>query len=402
MLTQEKIIEIIIDLVPNWGFSVESDQWFDFSLNNISKRIQSVKKPTLALQSWMKQVDLEFPKMLNQQSSGSVIIDKKLIQERLVAKWLEAKGYNLKWSALFDYNRFLENRTYENAPIGFTFICNPEQKGSFSFFNKKHQKILDVLAETHHTYFRVGQDWRYCDYNFVHLEKIIQPRQYKLIPEFLYPYQCDLTENECGITRTKSGDLIIYSNSGLLAAYRKGLWKIYEIRSLKNSIHRILGNYWLAANLVEILFDLSYKRHGALIIVDSAGRFRDYINNKDSLIDTKDCDLRLALSNRIAGICLGKEDYPTVSKPLVLELASIDGSLVIDNSGKILAYGAMIKSHGNAVEQGARSSAALSAYYHGAIPFKVSSDGEIVSYLQRPDELKSNSPKLSPVKMDFF
>jgi len=247
---------------------------------------------------------------------------------------------------------------------------------------------------------RVDSNWSFIDYDYIKWNEINQPDQYKLLPEFLYPYQSVLREGECGITRTKRGDLIIYDRTGLLASYRKGFWKIYEVTSIKNTIKSILGghNHWMASNLFEMLFDLSYRRHGALIIIDKASKSEQFINNELSLINNGSTGSKLhqALSNRLQGICLNDKDLDKISKPLLLELASIDGALVFDNKGKIISFGSMIKTHEKATtEFGARSSAALSAFYNKALAFKVSSDGEISLFI-------SKDKKGSPEKITFI
>ncbi|MUG71956.1 hypothetical protein GNP93_14895 [Paenibacillus validus] len=260
------------------------------------------------------------------------------------------------------------------------------------------QKYLDMLAETNYTYFKVGDNWTYHSYEFISIDDVNDPGQI-LVPQFLIPYQNRLGKNECGITRTKRGDLIIYDKRGLLASYRKGSWKIYKATSLKNTLIKICkNNHWMGTNLYPILFDLSYRRHGALIIIDQKDNYKEFINNEQSLLNnSKGTPLHQALSRRLGQIDLKSKD--AVSKPLLLELASIDGAIVFNKKGKLVAFGAMIKSHSNSnSEQGARSSAALSAFHYGALPFKVSSDGEIVCLLD--STLHQNAQEL--LKVNYY
>jgi DNA integrity scanning protein DisA with diadenylate cyclase activity len=66
----------------------------------------------------------------------------------------------------------------------------------------------------------------------------------------------------------------------------------------------------------------------------------------------------------------------------VVELASLDGAIVVDNSGKILAYAAVLqpKKKGRLTgSEGSRTKAGIGASNYG-IATKISSDGDIVIY----------------------
>jgi DNA integrity scanning protein DisA with diadenylate cyclase activity len=72
----------------------------------------------------------------------------------------------------------------------------------------------------------------------------------------------------------------------------------------------------------------------------------------------------------------------SLSRAVVVELASLDGAVVVENSGRILAYGAVLqpkkKGHLRGSE-GSRTKAAIGASCYG-VAIKISSDGEIVVY----------------------
>lgn len=72
---------------------------------------------------------------------------------------------------------------------------------------------------------------------------------------------------------------------------------------------------------------------------------------------------------------------------MVAELASLDGAIVLANSGEILAYAAVLRpkrvGHIRGTE-GSRTKAAIGASNYG-LAVKISSDGDIVVY-QNSDE----------------
>ncbi|MHA4413325.1 diadenylate cyclase [Bacillus cereus] len=393
MMSTYDYYKIIVDLVPQW-YSTKSQAPYDMEINIDGDEywISSNRNATPDVRRWKEKCLEVSIEVLNKPTTGSTIIDRELVQSRLVKEWLVLSGYPGDWERLFDYSRSLEARTYENSTIGFTYVYNPKKSGDICLIEDSNQKILDVLGETQYTFFKIGVNWTYLDYNYVTWHEIKKKNDYKLIPEFLYPYQSILEMGECAITKTKRGDLIIYDRSGLLASCRKGEWKIYDSRALKNNIVDYIGEYRVGCNLFEILFDLSYRRHGALIVIDTNNAYKKVINNQCSLIENGST-LHRALSGRINQINLNEGDITKVSKQLILELASVDGALVLDKSGSVLAFGAIINSHKDAHgEIGARSTAALSAHLFGLKVFKVSSDGEITLY-------QHNNPKNNDMEL---
>jgi len=71
-----------------------------------------------------------------------------------------------------------------------------------------------------------------------------------------------------------------------------------------------------------------------------------------------------------------------MSRAVAVEIASLDGAVVLANSGKILAYGAVLQprraGHLRGSE-GSRTKAAIGASNYG-LAVKISSDGDITVY----------------------
>ena len=69
---------------------------------------------------------------------------------------------------------------------------------------------------------------------------------------------------------------------------------------------------------------------------------------------------------------------------MLVDLASLDGSVVIDNTGLILAYGAILAPKKSGIiraTEGSRTKAAIGASNYG-LSVKISSDGDIAVYHQ--------------------
>ena len=70
----------------------------------------------------------------------------------------------------------------------------------------------------------------------------------------------------------------------MLAARRQRKWKLYDVGTFKNSLSHCLGNDHVGGNLFEVIFELSFRRQGALLVYDPEHRIRGHILNPESII----------------------------------------------------------------------------------------------------------------------
>ena len=135
-----------------------------------------------------------------------------------------------------------------------------------------------------------------------------------------------------------------------------------------------------------MVFDLSFRRQGSLLIYDPEHRMQDHILNKDSFIsadarrngNAKNVDTGQSLiGDSIDDISVGRKAGSLRRKRRLIEMSIVDGAVVFDDS-RLLAVGALIRSHPDVGNQlGARTTAARSAFLWGGRPIKVSSDGDV-------------------------
>ena len=167
--------------------------------------------------------------------------------------------------------------------------------------------------------------------------------------------------------------------AGLLAAERRNRRYIHNSTTLRGSLIDIFGNRHIGSNLYEIIVDLSYRRHGALLVYDPEHEVVDRVVNRESVFEPegRPDEVHRLLAPVAQRIALGGAAKRDVKKRLLMEMATLDGAVVFD-AGSILAFGAMIRTHpdvGRVV--GARTTAAVSAYLDGGTTVKVSSDGDV-------------------------
>ena len=182
---------------------------------------------------------------------------------------------------------------------------------------------------------------------------------------------------------------------------------LYDARHFKSSLAYCLGNRNVAANLIELVFDLSYKRQGALLVYDPEHQLLDRILNPESILAARRGSNGKGRPDRICGqaliessiedIAIGKRAGSIRKKRQLVELACIDGAIVYDDAN-LLAVGALIRSHPDAGSQlGARITAAKSAYLWGGRPIAVSSDGDVTVHFQ-----SRNGDQMCDAVMNFL
>lgn len=307
---------------------------------------------------------------------------------RLVKDWFEEYDDSVDWIRLFNYAELLRYRTYENDPVTLNMIIAQGEYGREEddiTSDEEFQKILDPLGSSTHVYLRVDKQMRLLSYEQVGRDEIRYLGEYEKSPSFLLPVTSRLEQGEYSFHRTQRGDILINSTSGLLASWRKGNWYLYDTNLLKDTIVRALKlrgklNVKIADHLLDIVFDLSYRRHGALLVYDQDETVRKEVSNPPALFSSPTSKMDVArrmLAEKLKGVKLNYSKRSMRLKSLLLEAASMDGALIFDRKG-IHACGAMIKSNEKAGSHaGARTTAAHAAWAMGGIPIKISSDGDV-------------------------
>jgi hypothetical protein len=380
----------IIDLVPHWYKADCGPEKYSIPVGQHVISFFNHRKLTPSLALFLKRIcgrtrnlPLEYFAQLPS------LID--VLLESLAIEWLRIHSPTTDWTRLIKYLEAVARRTHENQPVPLNIIIRPGE-GTGDITQPYVQKVFDRLASSPYSFLMVDPALRLIDYGEVEWAHVTDSLSHKFHPEFLHPMHCVMTPQDLSAHLTPQGDLIIMNKAGLLAARRKRKWKLYDVRTFKNSLAYCLGNYHVGANLFEVVFDLSFRRYGSLLIYDPQHCTRSHILNPESILspgwssDGKlNCNLRCGqalIRPSVEGLALGQDKGPLKKKRRLLEMACVDGALVFDDN-HLLAVGAIIESHPGVGNQlGARTTATRSAYLWGAHPVKVSSDGEVTIYFK--------------------
>jgi len=398
-ITEAEIGREIIRLVPHWyeaqcgpeEHSISIGPSYTTHFYNHGKLSAKLGELLATIRSRTEQLPLD--RFLEYAGATDVLT------ESFATEWLRMQSREPDWVKLIKYLESVSRRTSENLPVALTLLVRPGA-GIGDITQGHLQKFFDRLAASAYTftYLAVDADLHLMNYGSVEWSHINNATSCKFYPEFLHPIHSVMDDADLVAHLTPHGDLVIMDKAGVLATKRKKKWRLYDTRQFKNSLAYCLGNRNVAANLVEVVFDLSFKRQGALLVYDPEHRILERILNPVSILNPENivpapwqpngnghanrpCG-QVLIGSSIEDIAIGKRPGSIKRKRQLIELACIDGAIVFDDT-HLLAIGALIRSHPDAGSQlGARITAAKSAYLWGAHPIAVSSDGDVTVHFQ--------------------
>jgi hypothetical protein len=388
-MTEVEIGREIIRLVPHWYQADCGPEQYEVQIGEYTTTFWNHCRLTPNLRTFLGKISAR-TRALPMTYFGEMpsLID--VLLESFAIEWLRMHSGGTDWVKLIKYLETVARRTHENAPVALNLIIR-DGTGIGDISQPYLQKFFDRLASSNFSYLAVDSALRLIDYGEVAWDQVKNVTSYKFHPEFLHPIYSVMEDTDISAHLTAQGDLIIMNKAGLLATRRKRKWKLYDVRTFKNSLAYCLGNYLIGANLFEVVFDLSFRRQGALLIYDPDHQLRERILNVESIvyagwkIDSEAIDRQCGqslMSRSIEDIGVGKKVGSLKRKRRLVEMACVDGALIFDDD-RILAVGALIRSHPSVGSQlGARTTAARSAYLWGARPIQVSSDGDVTIYFR--------------------
>ncbi len=383
-MLEAEIAAEIIGLVPHWYQAECGPQRFSLQVAEQSFSFCNHGPLTPCLEAFLDHIQRQVKEIqLSYFHAFPGLID--VLLESLAVEWLHMHDPHTDWRRLVRYLDDLSRRTFENQPVALNLIIRPgEGEGDITL--AQLQKVFDQLASSPMTFLIVDPQLRLIDYGEVQWSELQGELAYKFYPELLHPLHSVVTDGELSVQLTPLGDLVFMNQGGLIAARRKRKWKIYDIQTFQDSLAQCMGQPAVGANLLEVVFDLSFRRWGSLLVYDPAHATQSHIRNAASIVFAgwktdapgEPCPTGQSLIGRFIGdLAMGEGLGALRWKRRLIELARVDGALIFDDR-HILAVGAIIETHPQSGNQhGARTNAARSAYLWGARPTKISSDGDV-------------------------
>jgi hypothetical protein len=167
----------------------------------------------------------------------------------------------------------------------------------------------------------------------------------------------------------------VYSAGAPLLVRRGVRWRAIPMAAFARGIAETASSDEAGGMAAAAAVLLSLHGHGGIIaIVESGEDLEECVQTKDRVDTSSDNPT----PERAVHDVLDIDDIDTAT---LVRLASIDGATVLDRSGRVLAYGAIVTSS-DSVAEGARTAAARALSRYADVVLKVSEDGPITVFFQ--------------------
>lgn len=394
------ISRLIFDTIPQL-YEARAGQFpVDLKVSGEKNRVYSLVKLSPALEGYLDHAASVWEE-LSPMTEGEIsqIIEREWIQQKFVIAWLESQTRITQWTLILDYVRRLSRRFPENQAMTKTMVIEPgyATPTSANLADPEYFKVLDWLGSSDHTFFRVAEDLGIKSFESPALTLAEEAGGFRFYPDALHPIisgvQSSASAADAVVVHLASNGSILIANSTGLIASKRALesWTVYDIEHVIDSVGAAMAPQLkgeereneascVACSLFQILFNISMKRHGGLLIVDRPQNLSQYVIK--GIERREDAPLGALFTQSAFN---GQNYSPSDVRKLV-ELSTIDGALCLDPQGNLLQVGSMIMSHPSTPNRfGMREAAAYSAARHGASAFKVSSDGHMSLFFSTPD-----------------
>jgi hypothetical protein len=186
------------------------------------------------------------------------------------------------------------------------------------------------------------------------------------------------------LTLNRHGEILIFSKSQLRFAYRRGRWSHFAHDAMIARMTTDTLTKGLMRSVYATCLDVSFGRSGGCFAVAKSKnkqKASDYIAPSDLIASATTKKTRL-LSHSVG------RPFDQLPREIRAEIAGLDGAVVMDENGVVVAAGAIVRVPGGSTGGGRRAAAvALSRL---GLSIKVSSDGGITAFTdqgptQRPE-----------------
>jgi hypothetical protein len=312
-----------------------------------------------------------------------------MFDEQIVASHLKAHhGLKLDVSGVFRSFRELAEQSYENKSLTFGCLLDHRKKtkprrGGVFPTDVLEKKRFRALSDGYRTAYRISTYG--CVVGFEDLLKTGSRGQH-FFPEWCEYLAHASKRKVCGVCLTRQGDILVFDAGTLRFTYRFGRWQYWNhthiIDLLKNRARvqhvrpTIIGS--VVQSIYQAALDVAFRRCGGLfILLRSQANRRKIARRGDSINDANRDSMDAEFDESLPSLKI-----QSISRRIMVELAGLDGAVVLNNNGDLLAYGAVLqpKKKGKiGPAEGSRTKAAIGASKYG-LAVKISSDGDISFY----------------------
>lgn len=183
---------------------------------------------------------------------------------------------------------------------------------------------------------------------------------------------------------TPNGEIKVFAGGVQVFNFLEGRWRLTDLVEKYREFHKAVGVKALAERLLTTALNLSEERRGGLfVILDDPGAACKLVAPEDLLDHTGPA----GSGKRQIHFLLRDKNVLTMDLSVLQSIARVDGGIVLDRTGRLLAFGAILRNAGVnlTAQDGGRTTAAVHASRFGPL-LKISEDG-LVSYYRDAHKL---------------
>ena len=317
-----------------------------------------------------------------------------------------AEGALDRIASIIEMLRVAALSTYENRPISTGILllagdydpCRPELSAADKRPPSKMQALTSIrslyrLADGVRTVFLADAEGQLLDIiDIDRWGRQLCPDKIVDVPgatAYQAHARATLEQRSVCVVLSPSRDIKVFAEGAEVFSFHSAAWHLLDLRAKYELWADAVGNPSLALRLFQLALDLADAREGALFAVlrDPAAAVPQLVAPADRLDIPFQTDLPGSgtVSRREVLHLLEGRTVTDLDLSVLSTLASLDGAIVVDREGRLLAAGAILRhppsqqlENGGIVE-GARTTAAMAASKFGPV-LKVSEDGEITFF----------------------
>lgn len=338
------------------------------------------------------------------------------IEKAICFSLSENSGHSLL-ELLSEMTKWAE-RTYEGKDLTFGFAINDTINSQNPMPNLHFSRLLSndfmaLLSDGIKSTIEFDKNGFLIGYYALKLRSnlLICPQKY-------LPFASYCSANKIGVTLNEKGDMMIFKNNTLVFAKRRGIWNSFNHEALidllsNKTIHTIKE---IRKNIYITALDVSFAGNGGCIVylnkdksntnqvlncIDSSDILTEFYYNQKRKLEREEAEKLYNFFNKpiinnenitfknyisddksvktasIISIIAGRK-FHELNRKLREELVAMDGAIVIDYDGTIIACGAIIKIEAGSSGGGRLAAAKTLARFGTSL--KISTDGIIQGF----------------------
>lgn len=186
------------------------------------------------------------------------------------------------------------------------------------------------------------------------------------------------TGKRIAVTLNRNGEILLFKEKSLVFAWRRGRWRYFAHPPILSQM-RVVRNKELRACIYETCLDVSFGRSGGcigVVLTKHKSMLRDVVNQADRI--EKGDSRKAQVVTQFLDQPEHKRLFTKLPRRLRQAMAAIDGALVLDQRGTVLAVGAIVRVESGS-DAGARKAAARALAKMG-FGVKISADGGVIGF----------------------